>query len=47
MCADFLRSHVVPRLRLVDVQALVQTCRAWRATIREANAELEELALVT
>ena len=46
MCADTLRSHVLPRLRLADLQALSQTCRAWRATIRESDAELQDLALV-
>ena len=44
-CADLLVS-LTPRLQLRDAQALAQTCRACRAAVARASAELRGLALV-
>ena len=45
-CTDLLRTLVLPRLRLRDIQALSQTCRALRLTVSSVDSELEALALV-
>ena len=45
-CASLLQKHVVPLLRLRDVQALHQTCRALRPKPDSAQPELQAAALV-
>ena len=45
-CTELLRTLVLPRLRLRDVHALQQTCRALRETVASSGAELQQLALV-
>ena len=46
-CRDLLRTRVIPKLRLRDIQALRQTTCALHRTVQTAEAEVEALALVS
>ena len=45
-CAEILRTHILPKLRLQDVQTLRQACTALRQVVADADAQLLQLTLV-